>query len=187
MRARLIVGSICVTLMTTGGLWAGDTGTAPSSFVPVSVTAGVGTVSASLNVPVEPWIHPSMPGAVRNKLEDAFQLALHKVNEQEECGALFARLGADGAEVLKSALYFPVSARNNLVGACSGHIAYTYVGGHTTFVCKDFAGVSDWDAAHYLLHEALHNAGLSEKPKDPLGMTPHRIDRLVEKRCGGDR
>jgi hypothetical protein len=173
--------------MTSGGLWAGDAGTAPSSFVPVSVAAGVGSVDAGLNVPVEPWIHPSMPVAVRNKLEDAFQLALQKVNEQEECGALFARLGANGAEVLKSALYFPVSPRNNLVGACSGHIAYTNVGGHTTFVCKAFARVSDGDAANYVLHEALHNAGLSEKPKDPLGMTPYQIDRLVEKRCGGDR
>jgi hypothetical protein len=96
--------------MTTGGLAAGDAGSAISWFVPVSITAGVETIDAGSDVPVEPWIHPSMPVAVRNKLEDAFQLALHRVNEQEECGALFARLGADGAEVLKSALYFPVTA-----------------------------------------------------------------------------
>ena len=35
-----------------------------------------------------------------------------------------------------------------------------------------------------LLHEALHHAGLTEKPADPDGMTAREIDGMVNNVCG---
>jgi len=35
-----------------------------------------------------------------------------------------------------------------------------------------------------LIHEVLHDAGMSEKPADPNGLTSQEINRLVSARCG---
>ena len=35
-----------------------------------------------------------------------------------------------------------------------------------------------------LIHEALHHAGLTEKPKDPEAMSAREIDNMVEDACG---
>jgi hypothetical protein len=35
-----------------------------------------------------------------------------------------------------------------------------------------------------LIHEALHHAGLTEKPMDPGGMSAREIDGMVNRACG---
>ena len=103
--------------------------------------------------------------------------------EVETCGDLFARLGADGKETLKRTLYFPVSAQNRKDGICRKAAAYTNVGAKSTFVCEEFSWLSDERAAMFVVHEALHHAGLTEKPLDRRAMTSLEINGMVGKKC----
>jgi hypothetical protein len=51
-------------------------------------------------------------------------------------------------------------------------------------LCRGFSSLGAERAAVTLIHEALHWAGLSEKPLDKDGMDPRDIDRMVKKACG---
>ena len=50
-------------------------------------------------------------------------------------------------------------------------------------LCPSFGDLSSKQAAVVLIHEALHHAGLTEQPADPLGMTPDQRNQLVEASC----
>ena len=115
--------------------------------------------------------------------QHAVRIAAERIEGVEECGDLFASLGADGEETLKKTLYFPVAAHNRQAGICRKAAAYTKVGAKSTFVCPEFSRLSDERAAMFVVHEALHHAGLSEKPLDPSGMTSLGINTLVGKKC----
>jgi hypothetical protein len=58
------------------------------------------------------------------------------------------------------------------------------VGGSTVGLCAQFGRIPVAEAAQVLIHEALHNAGLSEQPHDPDGLTPDEIDDMVARACG---
>jgi hypothetical protein len=147
------------------------------------MTTAVAVGAAESEGPVGPWIHPKFSPDVREKLQAAAQIAAERIEEVEECGDLFARLGADGREILKATLYFPVSANNRKDGICRKAAAYTNVGARSTFVCEEFSWLSDERAAMFVVHEALHHAGLSEKPLDRRGMTSLEINTMVGKKC----
>jgi hypothetical protein len=184
MKARLIVVCVCVMLISAGGSWAEDSVEASARIAPAAVTAAVAVSAVATEEPAGPWIHPKFSEDVREKLQSAVRIAAEKIEEVEECGDLFARLGADGIVTLNTTLFFPVAANNRRDGICRQAAAYTKVGAKSTFVCPEFSRLSDERAAMFVVHEALHHAGLSEKPLDRRGMTSLEINTMVGKKCG---
>jgi hypothetical protein len=183
MKTRLIVASVCAMLISTGGSWAADVVEASGQVVPASVTSAVAVSAVGSVEPISPWIHPKFSGDVREKLQSAVRIAADRIEEVEECSDLFARLGADGIVTLNTTLYFPVAAHNRRDGNCRQAAAYTKVGAKSTFFCPEFSRLSDERAAMFVVHEALHHAGLSEKPLDRNGMTSLEINTMVGKKC----
>ena len=183
MNARLIVVCVCVILISASGSWAGDIVEASGSVASASVTVATAVGALGDEGPIGPWIHPKISSGTRDKLQTAGRIATERIEEVEACGDLFANLGADGEETLKRTLYFPVSAQNGKDGICRKAAAYTNVGGRSTFVCEEFSWLTDERAAMFVVHEALHNAGLSEKPLDRRGMTSLEINTMVGRKC----
>ena len=183
MKTRLAVAFVCVTLMSTGGSWAADNIEASARVAPSAVTAAVAVTAVATEETIRPWIHPKFPADVREKLQSAVRIAAERIEEVEECGDLFTRLGTDGVVTLNTTLYFPVAAHNRRDGICRQAAAYTKVGAKSTFVCPEFSRLSDERAAMFVVHEALHHAGLSEKPLDRSGMTSLEINTMVGKKC----
>jgi hypothetical protein len=122
---------------------------------------------------------------VEKKLREAFDLAADRISRKPSCASLFARLNADGLEMLTRTLYLPASERSELKVCGRSTRAYTEVGESVTKVCRRFSALSDEMAAVILIHEALHFAGLDERPHDPdAEMTPAQINTMVERSCG---
>lgn len=193
MRAKLIVTCVCVVVMTAGESWAADSSEAAGSITPAAVGAVMVATAPGVEAPVNPWIHPEMPKRVRATLEAGFELAVHRVREVESCGDLFNRLGANGLETLSTGLYFPVDSYRREVEVCgrnsatssegAENLAYTTVGGAPTWICRHFARVSTETAAVAVIHEALHHAGLTERPHDRMAMSSIEITRMVKRAC----
>jgi hypothetical protein len=150
--------------------------------------------SYAYNTPVEPWIHKKMDPGVKAKLEAGFDLAVERVREIEACADLFTRLGVDGIDMLKTGLYFPVHSYHHEIAVCGRDpasnswrariLAYTKVGGTPTWICRHFSRVSTETAAIAVIHEALHHAGLGEKPHDRMAMSSIEISEMVATECG---
>jgi hypothetical protein len=85
--------------------------------------------------------------------------------------------------MLSTTIYMPTHPRDEQT-LCQSAAAFTWVGGFHTRLCRRFTSLSDERAAMTLIHEALHHAGLTEKPKDPEAMTAREIDNLVDDACG---
>ena len=121
----------------------------------------------------------------REQLVGSFQIAIDRVQDVPECRELFTKLDADGIDTISKIFFTPIGKREARADLCNGSVAYTYVsGGPTTWLCRDFSRLNDKKAAMIIIHEALHHAGLTERPKDPQGMTSAGINRMVSKRCG---
>jgi hypothetical protein len=99
------------------------------------------------------------------------------------CRALFERLGADGVEKLTTTLYYAATNRLENSACTSGCVALTMVKSPQTRLCRAFRKLSTEWAAMLLIHEALHSAGMGEKPHDPSGMTSREINLLVLRSC----
>jgi len=183
MKSRRIVGCVCAVVIFAGGSWAADTIEAPAGMASATVTTAVAAGAVGNEAPAGAWIHPKISADVREKLQAGVRIAVERIEEVEECGDLFARLGADGEEMLNTTFYFPVSARNRQEGICRHAAAYTKVGAKSTFICPEFSTLSDERAAMFLVHEALHHAGLPEKPQDRRAMTSLEINTMVGKKC----
>lgn len=183
MKAKVTVVCVCAGLISAGGSWAGDIVDASARGAPATVTAVAAAGTVGNEAPTGPYIHPKFSSETRQKLQAAVRIAAERIEAVEECGDLFAGLGADGEETLKKTLYFPVAAHNRNAGICRKAAAYTKVGAKSTFVCPEFSRLSDERAAMFVVHEALHHAGLSEKPLDPSAMTSLGINTMVGKKC----
>jgi hypothetical protein len=120
---------------------------------------------------------------VNHRLHQAYLSAIKRVERLETCQGLFDGLGADGTQVLADTTYVLAQADWE-VKVCADASAFTTVGGSKVWLCSNFGRLPEKDAAEILLHEALHNAGLSEQPYDPDGLTPDEIDLMVRKKCG---
>lgn len=186
----LAVGILCAVSVSWGGDNSNGGGAATPAAVAVVAVAG----AVRHDVPIRPWIHSNMPPAVRSKLEAGFELAVEQVREVETCDDLFARLGRNGVEMLTTSLYLPVDSYRREVEVCgrnarttsrtAENLAYTKVGAAPTWVCRHFARVSEETAAVALIHEALHHAGLTERPADRMAMSSVEITEMVKKACG---
>ena len=94
-------------------------------------------------------------------------------------------LHADGTQILAAVEFVAVTIE--LAGdACSRTevAAFTTVAGRKVWLCPHFGDLNVPAAAMILIHEALHAAGLTERPRDPSGLLPPEINRLVAASCG---
>jgi hypothetical protein len=84
-------------------------------------------------------------------------------------------------ETLKTGLYFPASLPIE-TSICRRSLAQSYVGGAPTWVCRRVWSLSDEHVALVVIHEALHHAGLTEKPQDRNAMSSGEINTLVRRK-----
>lgn len=115
------------------------------------------------------------------KLRAGHKLAARRLGTHPPCRALFAERRQSGAAVISN-MEFAVGDG----AACApGVAATTSVGGSVTRLCRaSLPRLDRYQIATLLIHEALHQAGLSEWPHDPEGLTSQQINRLVSSRCG---
>jgi hypothetical protein len=134
--------------------------------------------------PDDALILGGMPKRVLGKLQQAYPLALQQVRDVDSCAALFTDLGAEGIATLSTTIYRPAT-RSKDMKTCrsSGAVAFTTVGRPHTRVCKGFASLPQRQAAMFLIHEALHHAGLGEWPHNSDALKSTQINRLVRKSC----
>lgn len=114
------------------------------------------------------------------KLRSAHKLAARRVQEHPSCISLFEGTGRSGVSTLSS-MEFSLQGGD----ICRrGVVATTTVGGTVTQLCSDWLPRLDrHELATLLIHEALHQAGLSEWPHDPEGMRSQEINEMVSSRC----
>jgi hypothetical protein len=128
-----------------------------------------------------PHLRTSLPAAVRIRLGSAFPVAFAKLDHVDSCRALFGRLGADGAILLRNTQY---SDAGDADPCRAGAAAFTYIGSPRTRLCSNFAALEPGRAATILIHEALHYAGLPERPACPTGLDSREINALIQVSCG---
>jgi hypothetical protein len=185
MAARSVVLCVVAVVLTVSSSWASD------AIDAVSPAAGVDSatpreVVADSNplAHFEPRIDVRMSDNNRERLVTSFQIAVDRVQEVPECRELFTELGADGIDTISKIYFTPIGKREARANICDGSVAYTFVGGGPTWLCRKFSRLSEKQAAMIIIHEALHHAGLTERPRNPDGMTAAGINRMVSKRCG---
>jgi hypothetical protein len=134
---------------------------------------------------VKPIASATVPSPLRAKLATAFRLALNQLDSHATCRGLFEQLDANGHVMLATTIYIASDGAHE-VQMCdrAGGAAYTWLGQPATYLCPCFAQLAPTDAAMSLLHEALHYAGLPERPVHPGAMSSREISTLVRRRCG---
>lgn len=193
MQAKAVPALVAIFVCSHAATWAGDDGDGGGFVAPAVAAVAIASHHGYEEI-VEPWIHHKMAPNVRAKLEAGFDLAVERVREIEACADLFRQLGEDGIGMLKTGLYLPVHSYRNEVVVCGRDpatnswgadiLAYTKVGGAPTWICRNFARVSTETAAVAVIHEALHHAGLNERPHDRLAMSSSEITAMVKDQCG---
>ena len=130
-----------------------------------------------------PFLHPGLPERIHVRLSEGLPVALGRLQDHRSCRVLFERLGADGATTLRGTSYYPASDRQERRYCRRSANAFTEVGGSAVVLCRRFAHLSGGEAAIILLHEALHDAGQTEYPKDPSAPDAAGITEMVMKGC----
>jgi hypothetical protein len=89
----------------------------------------------------------------------------------------------DGAELLGRVRFDGAAFETSFSTCKTGVAAYTTVGSHQIVLCPGLGGIPVPGAALILIHEALHCAGMTEKPSDPNGLTAREINLMVKVSC----
>ncbi len=127
-----------------------------------------------------PRLDASVPPVIRFRLEEAYPLALSAVLRQSSCSDLFGPLRLRGADALALTRY----RGGGEVGACLRHVpAFTCVGCDQTVLCPTFTRLGRSEGATILIHEALHFAGLRERPGYAGEMSAPEITAMVQTSC----
>ena len=171
MKARLWMACVGVVIVSVSVVQVNDAAAQPA----------VNAEAAATNTGPRTAMFES--GKATEKLEEAFEIAVERVQEIPQCGGLFFEIDADGVEMLSTTIYMPTHPFDEQ-SLCQTAAAFTWVGGAHTRLCRRFTSLSDERAAMTLIHEALHHAGLTEAPADPEAMTAREIDNMVEDACG---
>ncbi len=149
-----------------------------------SVRVAFVSPSASGRLASRPRVRGLLPDPVARRLALAFPFAMETVRAVPGCRALFDRLGGDGVAALASTRYSP-AASIGAEGACRhGIAAFTVVRSPLSYLCAAYGTLDTRGAAATLIHEALHYAGLTERPSDPRGLSTSEINRMVRTQCG---
>jgi hypothetical protein len=133
---------------------------------------------------LEPAVEGRIPAKVRFVLSSAYSIALSRLHHVESCAGLFSALGADGLEQLSGSVFLLASPEQEQ-RICRGRKsdAFTQVGGTRVGLCVGFTRLTRLEAAVRLIHEALHHAGMTEKPVDPAALSSREINQLVKASC----
>lgn len=134
-------------------------------------------------IPHRPRIRDLMPSAVASNLRRAFAEAERRVVDVDTCAGLYSGLEADGLIKLRQTFYLPATDRQEDQVCASGALAFTQVGSPLTRLCRRFGHVDVDRATLALLHEALHFAGLGERPVTPGALSSAEINRAVRSAC----
>lgn len=156
----------------------------PSAWATDPAEAAAVVASKSPGSLIEPRIDPGIALRNRRKITVSFRIAVKRVVEVPECRAMFTELGADAPAALGNLFFLPIGWHELKPHVCADVSVYTLVGGGPVWVCREFSRLSDSQAAVIIIHEALHHAGLTERPHDTDGMTSGAINHMVVKRCG---
>ena len=123
------------------------------------------------------------PCWIRSAVIGALEAASATLENSDDCRAMFTELGANGLEVLRRTRYIVANPRAE-IEICKRAWAFTTIGGRWTGICRDFARLDELEAATVILHEALHQAGLSEWTQDRRADKSIDITNDVRRRCG---
>jgi hypothetical protein len=150
-----------------------------------TVAGGDPRVASSVGEPraARPTVTRNLLAPVRRQLSLAFHFAQENIQVHPGCSALFRRFGVDGLEVLARVRFDAATFEKNVSVCKHGVAAYTVVGTGQIRLCPGFGVLSVPGAALVIIHEALHSAGLTERPSDPGGLSTQEINRLVEASC----
>ena len=134
---------------------------------------------------------PRVLGALELRVDWVLRLGYAQARDwlegSQACRGLFAALGADGPTVLSRAIYSAPAFRvEEKICGRQRIAAFTSVGPGRTVLCPAFGTLRPNEAAVTVLHEALHNAGRTEWPRDPQGPSAAELDRLVKQSCRSD-
>ena len=146
--------------------------------------AGADREQATLLRSIKPKVSGYLPAPLWIKLSSAFRVARERIRTMPGCSTLFTSRGVDGLELLTRASFAGAAPERDQAACAGSAVARTEVGGRQIRLCPGFEALSPSTAALVVIHEALHNAGMSEKPADPSGLTSREINRLVERGCG---
>ncbi len=194
---RLVAEVVVVTVVAVG--WGGRVahaqppGEARASRGPVTATVNddpgleIPDASASLGPTVLNHLRPDLRRgllpSVRSKVVESFGIASIQVQELGTCRELFVRLGASGLDRLRRTLYYP-APQEVVTNRCEkGVMAATNPGSAITWLCPAFASLSNQRAAMTLIHEALHFAGMPERPQAVGALSSAEINSLVHNAC----
>ncbi|MDD5564350.1 MAG: hypothetical protein PHQ91_11605 [Thermoanaerobaculaceae bacterium] len=184
----LLLAAALSLLVASAAAQTGPIDARQAKTIPASDFAGGAGAEAAVNPLLAPLRRPawsphiddSVSPALRFRLVDAYQLALGAVRTRPTCGALFRRLGAVGEESLAHTVY----RGGGEVGACLRPVpAFTCVGCPQTVLCPTFLRLGTSAGATILIHEALHFAGLKERPTHPGEMSAAEITAMVKTSC----
>jgi hypothetical protein len=139
---------------------------------------------ASAALTGEPREQAALPFAVSLNLRRAYPVAMRRLLAVPECRGLFDGLALGGDVALRRTLYYPPEALGVERVCRLGGNAFTAVGRVQTGLCPRFARLPVERAALVLIHEALHLAGLPERPQTPGAMTTTEINDRIADRCG---
>ncbi len=109
--------------------------------------------------------------------------AKNTMNNNPDCAALFNGLSRpDGGNTIDQTTYRGADPGDT---RCSGNDAFTSVNSLTVYVCDGFSNLSSNGRGVRLIHEALHSAGMTEKPTYPNAeRTSAEINAWVKSTCG---
>jgi len=133
---------------------------------------------------LQPNLRSGLSPAVQGKLLEAFGLAARRVARSRTCGGLFAPFDGSGIDSLQRTFYYPAPPEVVRARCVKGAAAATVPGSTVTWLCPSFGSLTTQRAALVLVHEALHCAGLPERPQVPGAMSSAEINDLVRDGCG---
>jgi hypothetical protein len=139
-----------------------------------------GSAATTWERPLAPRISGELPSVVALRLRNSFALAVRQVAEVPACRALFAALDTDAETELATTLYYAAPPQSPCTDTTA---AFTVVRSPATWLCPTFERLMTDEAAVILIHEALHHAGLGERPPTPDAMTSEQINAMVTASC----
>ena len=132
----------------------------------------------------QPAVGGRLVPPVESKLKEAFPLARERVRESPSCRKLFEDLGKNGSCSLAVSRYLAATSREEQQVCRRRASAFTRVGSPQTRLCRSFSRLGVEQAARVLIHEALHYAGMRERPAYPEALGSAEINHLVTRSCG---
>ena len=183
-----------VMLVTIVNARAEESGAPPpsravSSAINITASRSPAVIESFANTQKKPWIHPDLSAELTGKLAIAIEIANARINSLPACSGLFRKLGSEAADTLGSVFILPAQDQHEK-SVCNRVVALTMMGTSKTWVCQSLAELSDRQVAMVLIHEALHHAGLRERPKkvgsrirDRTAMTSTEINQMVSISC----